>query len=547
MNIKKIQFKNFRSYSNHITEINFNDVSSFNLIVGRNGSGKSTLAHVIQYLLYGRIDGVNNKDLANRINRELWGKIDIDCSGHLLEIERGLYPTVFRVKIDGEDYDVAGKLDVQRLLEEKYYKINYNIFKSLIILNINEFKSLVELSPADKKKILDKIFGFGILNQIFDNVKGEFNSLNASLSNIDAEISMLDKNIESTKARINGTSDSDSMESLASYSDKLNDLMAELSKVTDTKTKLDNINETLNNNIRDKKTQVNLIDNEISQINKKINLFKNSICPLCGSDLTGDHYVEESNKLKQEIIELNEQKKAFKQSQDELVDKLSVVKDKFDIINSKITSLNNDIVAVRASMGAIKKIKSNASSIDNLLAEFCDKLDCLLRDREEMESKVEFIRIVMDIFSQNGVKKYVNQIYVPMVNNLIAEMSDKLQLFYKVEFDADFNCKIYQNGIEVNYSTLSSGEKRRLDLATIVAFIKLLKIQSASSNVMFLDEILSVLDINAIDQMIDILTDLSNDLKCNIFLIHHADLESSRFDKVYTITKHSMFSEITEN
>ena len=40
MKLKKLSFKNFKSYSNIMTEFEINDNSSLNLIVGENGTGK---------------------------------------------------------------------------------------------------------------------------------------------------------------------------------------------------------------------------------------------------------------------------------------------------------------------------------------------------------------------------------------------------------------------------------------------------------------------------------------------------------------------------
>ena len=538
-----INIKHFKTTAD-LYDLDVDKVHEFyaNGIVSHN----SSLAHVVQFLLYGKIDNVKNTDLANRINKSFWGKIDVDCSGHLLEIERGLYPTLFSLKVDGENYDVAGKLNVQQMIEEKYFKINYNLFKTLIILNINDFKSLIDLTPADKKKIIDKIFGFGLINQIFDTVKNTFNELNNSISNINTEISLLEENIESTKNKINNSKSINNKEQIDKYNKQLLELKAEFEKINQTKLKLDQINTTLNDDLKNNKLQVQIIDKDIAQLNKKINLFKSGICPLCGSELTGDHYKDEINKINSEIATLENNKEQLVNCQSELCSKLATVREKFVVINNKIDNVSKSIISIKANSTAIEKIQESKSSIEDLLTEFQNKLNNLNNIRIETDNKIEFIKIVMGIFSNDGVKKYVNQIYTPMINKIILDISEKLNLFYKIEFDDEFNCKIWSNGIEVNYSTLSSGEKRKLDFTIIVSFIKLLKLQSMSSNVMFLDEVFATLDLSAIDNMIDILKDLSVEINCNIFLIHHSELEPTRFDSVYEITKPTMFSELNK-
>ena len=71
-----------------------------------------------------------------------------------------------------------------------------------------------------------------------------------------------------------------------------------------------------------------------------------------------------------------------------------------------------------------------------------------------------------------------------------------------------------------------------MDFATIISFVKFLKLQFGELNLLFLDELFSHVDINGMNDMIDILRNLSNDMKLNIYLIHHAKLENIMFDRV---------------
>ena len=114
MKIKSVEFKNIASYGNRVQVIDFEEEkSNLYLILGGNGSGKSTVAKVITYLCYGKVEGASLKDLPNRVNGNLWGKIWLESKGNALEIERGIDPGIFTVKINGEDYDVAGKANLQ--------------------------------------------------------------------------------------------------------------------------------------------------------------------------------------------------------------------------------------------------------------------------------------------------------------------------------------------------------------------------------------------------------------------------------------------------
>ena len=48
MILKSIEWRNFKSYSNIPTIINFDSINSVNLIIGDNGTGKSSIEEVIK-------------------------------------------------------------------------------------------------------------------------------------------------------------------------------------------------------------------------------------------------------------------------------------------------------------------------------------------------------------------------------------------------------------------------------------------------------------------------------------------------------------------
>ena len=152
MKIKSIEFKNFASYGNSIQKIEFeDDKAELLLTLGKNGHGKTTIANAIVYALYGKVEGVKMADLPNRINKELWVRIELQCKGTTIEIERGLMPNRFKVLLNGIEFDKAGKKSVQDYLEEEIFGIPYHVFKNIIIL------SLIALSLTLKSDMLDLI------------------------------------------------------------------------------------------------------------------------------------------------------------------------------------------------------------------------------------------------------------------------------------------------------------------------------------------------------------------------------------------------------
>ena len=73
--------------------------------------------------------------------------------------------------INGIEFDKAGKKSVQDYLEEEVFGIPYHVFKNIIILSINDFKSFLTMNNSDKRQIIDRMFGFSILNDMQKQIK----------------------------------------------------------------------------------------------------------------------------------------------------------------------------------------------------------------------------------------------------------------------------------------------------------------------------------------------------------------------------------------
>ena len=204
MKIQSIELKNFASYGNKIQKIEFSeDAAELFLTLGKNGEGKTTIANAIIFGLYGKVEGVKMSDLPNRINKELWVRIKLECKGTRIVIERGLAPGIFKVFLNGVEFDKAGKKSVQDYLEEELFGIPYHVFKNIIILSVNDFKSFLTMTNNDKRQIIDKMFGFSILNEMQSAIREERKGLKIDLDTYAQELTQLNDNIVSVNLKLN--------------------------------------------------------------------------------------------------------------------------------------------------------------------------------------------------------------------------------------------------------------------------------------------------------------------------------------------------------
>jgi DNA repair protein SbcC/Rad50 len=551
MHIHYVEFKNCMSYGNQMQRIDFQGDTKLYLLSGFNGSGKSVLALVIKFLLFGKVDGVNLNELANRINKNMYGKIAITCKGKLLEIERGLSPNIFKVFINGIEYDQAGKLNTQEYLEEELYEISYNVFKNMFVISINDFKSFLTMTPGDKKNIVDKLFGFSIINEMSEYVKRDkrrvedsLNILNEDIRNINDNIESINKKIENISLKekeINTEKVKEIKEKLVVLDENKNKLNE--AKVTFTK-KLNELNLVWNELNKKKSTK----KNELNNVNEKIDLFNKNKCPHCETEFVGkvfDAKRSEFNELKERIpLELDVIEKDIKE-----IDKsIKECSDKNYQIVSKISSFEANIATYKTELINLVKNKNNVhmEELQSLVTENSEKMKSKAEDKNSAVEEKLYMDILEKVLGDNGIKNMAMQTILPALNMEIVKLIKSIHLPFNIKFDNKFDCKVMSLGEEINPKTMSTGEKKRADFIIIIALIKIIKLRYPSLNLLFLDEIFSSVDLVGIHDIIAILKNSIKEIGLNAFVIHHAPLQEALFDKKMVVTKNNGFSSIEE-
>ena len=547
MRLKKVSWKNFKSYSNIMTELDFSDIHSLNLIIGVNGTGKSSIAECITYLMYGKIENFTASEIPNRTNKNFYGKIELDCDGHSVIIERGLAPTIFTVTIDGNVVDTAGKTNVQDMLEEVYYRIPYSVFKNIIVLSINDFKSLVNLNLSDKRNIIDRIFGFTIFNEVLKKVKEDVKGIDSEISENSGSLRANNNSIERIISQVNELKNNMvSQDEIKKLALNIQETEEKEKKNEESIQKLEETREKIKREALEKSVDIKDAKKRIEEIDKKIKLIDSGRCPMCGSSLETDEFREEKENLLEERKSCEETIKLITDIVNESVRKIEILNK--NITTFKGNSQRSNIIELKSDLKS--KISANETKVDPLIETKKQIENDIAKLTEEQnilsEKKLNYSILLKMLGEDGGIKQMIAKSYVKDLINIIAQTIDFMNMPYSVVFDSNFNTTIMQNGSKVNYKTLSTGEKKRVDFATIISFVKLLKLQYGELNLLFIDELFSNIDIDGVDDMLQLLKDLCQELNLNIFLIHHARLENIMFDNVFETTKKDTFSHLNK-
>jgi DNA repair exonuclease SbcCD ATPase subunit len=550
MRIKKIEWRNFSSYGNRKQEIEFGDEASLYQVVGENGAGKSSISGVITFGLYGKLEGKKLKDIPNRINGNAWVKITMECNGSEVVVERGLEPNLFKLYINGAEYDQAGVRSVQDYLSEDILGIPYYVFNNTISLSINDFKSFIKMSSQDKRSIIDKIFGFHVLNQMRDLLKDENRKIKETLDNISGKLSSLESTINSSLNEMDNLANQLKQES----TDKKDQLQKSLETFENLQSihakKTEEFKENENNlSIEISNTNRLMIESrtKIQDTQRKIKLYELDQCPTCQSSLDSEFHhcikdglVAEQTSSTLQLDELAKTMTSLKEKEKEVFSIKTDILDKGRKIEIKISEIRRDLKHLEENTGD-KQLQSLQRIVDNLSVE----KDKMSSESFKNQEKNNWLKTLDEILGEKGVKQMAIRTILPSLNSEILDLLSKMHLDYQVVFDEEFNATIYHMGVEIATQTLSTGEMKKVDFVVLIAIMKLMKMKFSSINLLFLDELFSSVDPDGVHSILRILRSVCKELGLNIFVINHAPMPHEIFDWKLEVSKANNFSSIS--
>ncbi len=550
MKILSVEWRNFNSYGNSTQRIDFKkDSGDLYLLLGGNGNGKTTISEVITFCLYGRIERKNKSDLPNRINKNLWCRIVTKTKNKTVTITRGVSPNIFDVDIDGVPYDTSGTTNVQDYLEYELFDIPYQVFKNIIVLSINDFKSFLTMGAGDKRNIVDRLFGFTLINSMKDQIRSERKIIKDEIKTIADELNIINESIESINSKmiqLEKNKKEDNTKLIQEYKEKIEDIKEQKTKYENLLIKIKEKSKDLGSSLEEKKTTANTIGYDLKSVIEKLDLYKNSKCPTCSSELNTEFHKE----IEKDLSEKKEEKTVLVKS---LLEEIKDLKSKFDTISSKTTEVNQSIIRtglmINQYQGEVNKLSVEVKEMDaNYLSELIVENQDKKKDRLSKHSKNlvddNFLEVVENILGDEGVKNLAMKTILPSLNQNIMNMAKQIHLPYAIKFNDKFDCIITALGEQINPRSMSTGERKKADFIIIIAMLKILKIRYPSLNLLFLDEIFSSVDSSGIYEIIKILSDVSKENNLNTWVINHTELPTELFDKKVEAVKEGGFSKL---
>jgi DNA repair exonuclease SbcCD ATPase subunit len=549
MKIIKVEWKNFGSYGNRKQVLEFPEESKLYQVVGNNGVGKTTISQVISFCLFGKVEGKKLGDIPNRINGHAWTKIEFESRGRIVTVERGLEPSIFNLYLDGVIYDQAGSKNVQDYLVDELIGLPFYVFNNTISLSINDFKSFIKMSPQDKRAIVDKIFGFHILNQMRETLKSEMKRIKEDADSLKGSLSSLERSIEQSNnemSRLLSEIETQSKDEI----EKLKDSLLKFKELQNVhKGKIEEfiiIENNMSSLVSEASRSLIQTRSEIQELERRLKLYQSDKCPICESDLSGDFH----NSIKEEL-ESDKQNKSIdlknfddnlrdlRSEENELRLKKSDLSEKGNKISGKIREINSQIDKINSSnpdaqITSLKRINGGLN---------LDKFNVESKMHSSYERSI-WIQKLDSVLGEKGVKQMAIKTILPSLNSEITDLLREMNLEFQITFDDEFKASIFHMGAEIPVQSLSTGEMKKVDFVVLIAIMKLMKLKFSTINLLFLDELFSSVDPEGVHSILKILKKNSKDMGLNIFVINHAQMPHEIFDLKLDVTKTNNFSSI---
>lgn len=532
MFIEYIKFKNFNSFGKEEVTLSFKDLTGLTLLYGDNGAGKSTLAEVITFCLYGKTP--NKKRIENHINRyiknELETEIQFIAKNRVVNIKRNIKPTFFEVTVDSVKIDYAYKKNIQKYLENEILGIPYEIFNNIISISISDFKSFTKrVSIKDKQEIIDKLFGLEFIVQMYNLNKNYISQKRTDSTLINKSIDELQLVLSETNSKIKELKRESKEQKnfqINEYKNVYDELVINIQEIQKELNVYKEKEQLLTKHLNENKQIFNTLNHEIKNLEKDIKLYTNNQCPLCKSNLHTIEHQQRLNTLIKQKEEYNKKVNEFKKFENEITIRINEYTQKTNEINSNINNKNNKLIKIKTLLQELNKTDDDIeiNGLISIINNTNKKIENYQKSLNELTDELYILRIVNEVLNENGVKRIMLSRIIPAFNKEIKSILNNLGINFKVLIDDKFNTTIIYLGEDVPIDTLSTGQLKKIDLAIILTFIKILKTKFSNLNILFLDEIFASLDIEGVYGVLNILKDMANEYNFNVITVNHSEM-----------------------
>lgn len=597
VNFKKLTIQNFLSFGNEPVTLDFK--KGLNIVTGvnrddndrRNGLGKSSMMESLYYAIFGStIRGDLKKELITNSFTNGLCKIEVEFDVQIgsktdsYKLIRTANPSKLYLYHNGSDIT----LDSIKNTEEYVHKLinaTPSIFENCVIMTLNNTVPFMAKNKVDKRKFIEGILNLDVFSKMLNIARDEFNSkkkdydiefnkmqgiersLNSFVSQrksiLDNRVAKLQKYLERKDSNIKEKSNLEN-EILSLKVDSMDDVKTNLSKLNDAFVKINDALDTANKNFWK-------LDSSIENLKEKINQVesKPKFCPLCKREnAEHDHSEIEKEKITYEtkIGELSQKKNEIQEYITKMRSKRDTVKNGIDACNLKVSTVKlgqqkkiNLETRMKQLNEWLSTLDEDIQSMQSQETELDDTIlseEKLLNDTKDVvnenRNKMNMLDTMKFIFSEDGVKTYIVNKILEVLNERIQYYLNKMNANCLCYFDCHFEEEIINdNNKKCSYFNFSGAERKNIDFACLFAFMDMRMLQGdVCYNITIYDELFdSCLDDKGINLITEIINERVKKYNECVYVISHRkeSLEAATGEVIFLEKKDNITKKIEYN
>ena len=551
------------------------DDNTVTQILGTNGMGKSSIPLIIEEALYNKNSkGIKKADIPNRYVNDGYNislSFTKDDDSYEITVNR---KTNIKVKLEKNGTDISSHTatNTYKSLQE-ILGVDFKTFSQLVYQNTNASLQFLTATDANRKKFLIDLLHLEKYVELFEVFKAASREVSNTSSTIAGKLATVEKWLETNKLtdtsilpmldlQINTSEDEEALRHWMTEKENISEKNKKIRENNQYKIMLDKIDigaisaSTISwESYDDLQEELGSLQAVATGAQRTLDRLEkiSEECPTCGQsiDVSSEKAMIEGERAKRDeahgkamkirplIQEIKANNATFEKNQ-------KAQKEWEDLYRSYDKSLPTEILEESEVDSKIAELKSVLSEARTQLAENAaenerrtrlnTRIQVIQEQTEEfVEQQKEYdgklagnqkleadLEVLKKSFSTNGLLAYKIENLVgeleELANEYLAELSDgRFTLEFVVSNDK-LNVQITDNGNVVDILALSSGELARVNTATLIAIRRLMSsISKSKINVLFLDEVISVLDDAGKERIVEVL--LREDM--NTYLVSH--------------------------
>jgi DNA repair exonuclease SbcCD ATPase subunit len=546
-------------------------------IIAPNGFGKSSIPLIVEEALYNKNSkGSKKGEIGNRLLDGSYAirlRFKVDEDEYLIDTQRK--SASIKIKLFKNDEDISSHTATNTFKQiEELLGMDFKTFQQLIYQSTNSSLAFLTATDTARKKFLVDLFSLEDYTRLFEVFKDASKSLGTEVTSLESRIDTINKWLANNSSVDLELREIQELPDRPDFGTEIGDLNSKLSNI---KSHNDSIKK--NNLIRKQLEQIDIEElRAVDVVKESYDAYQSEIgelksaktaadavvkklkgledkCPTCLQDIdkafyedllvsnvsSSAEYAGRIQMLENAVELIKKNNRIFDATQEQIkeweqLNKMLNPDLQSDLLSA--SSIESELATIKNMIAKVDAEIAKATAANNEAMKHNSKIQVYVEQNEKFSEELKEARTQLDIlmdkyknlevlkkaFSTNGLIAYKLENLVKdleeYANEYLAELSDgRFTIEFSLSSDK-LNVVLTDGANEIGVSALSSGEMARVNISTLLAIRKLMaSISKNTVNVLFLDEVISVLDEYGREKLVEVLLEEQG---LNTFIVSHS-------------------------